>query len=497
MNYLTQFPEETFEEMDEVAQNLFSVRLDHDYTPLTSPKQSPVREIETIDELAETLSILDGANVEPPKPQPKVIRVVPKPVVKKIIPPPAPAPPPATRAKPKVVEVKLPKQTVKKPKEEEKQEETDDDDEDYEEEDGASDDENDSDFEIEESLPKTRSPRKLRQKSVQKKEPDQKKSPRVQKKPPVIPKTPETEQKPVEKPPETPPAQETKPQDKKIPKKEKKPPKPIPDDFALFSTPDIIRRVGGKDPVTPTTPEAVLTSPKPAKISPDSRTKLSTERTSLNAKPTRLSTETRTASTEKPLRTSIDSKNRRLSLEKPKIPQKIPEERKSVDSTLREPEMVQIQNLNESTNSSEAPGENSQEMPTAEDIRSIILNENTKSFSTSLVLPENVNDSSGVQQNSLDQTNMDLDGSELDLDQSILETINSDLISEDILYQVAKQLADNTELQNVIDKTISEGNLGLDSSMMESDDMLPQSTTQQVSFLKFFIGNFAVFLCFW
>lgn len=54
---------------------------------------------------------------------------------------------------------------------------------------------------------------------------------------------------------------------KPTPKKEKKVPKPPVDDFMLFSTPDIIRRVGGKEPTTPTTPTTPTDiTPKPAKI---------------------------------------------------------------------------------------------------------------------------------------------------------------------------------------------------------------------------------------
>lgn len=51
--------------MDEMARNLLSFRLDHDYTPLTSPRQqSPVQDIEAVDELVETLSLLEGGNIQ-------------------------------------------------------------------------------------------------------------------------------------------------------------------------------------------------------------------------------------------------------------------------------------------------------------------------------------------------------------------------------------------------------------------------------------------------
>lgn len=288
--------------------------------------------------------------------------------------------------------------------------------------------------------------------------------------------------------------------DKKAQKKEKKPPKPIPEDFALFSTPDIIRRVGGKDPMTPTTP-GTPESPtvKPQKISPESRSKSNSERTS-GTKSTRLSTEVKMPAEEIKLmsperslsekqKPEADNKIRRTSIDKNKLAQILPPDKsgdKNMDVLVNNrinADMVQIQNLNDidNTNSSDLPSENAEQIPTAEDIRSIILNENTKSFTTSLVLPD-ANDIGADQQQNMDQGNMNLEAGTLDLDQSILDNINSDLISEDILYQVAKQLVDNTDLQNVIDKSIVDGNLVLDPSlqnvMIQSNhNLIPQQST--------------------
>ena len=64
--------------------------------------------------------------------------------------------------------------------------------------------------------------------------------------------------------------------DKKGQKKEKRTPKPIPNDFMLFSTPDIIKRVGSKDPQTPVTPNSVSTN-SPAKITTENRSKSSSD----------------------------------------------------------------------------------------------------------------------------------------------------------------------------------------------------------------------------
>lgn len=452
------------EEMDEVAQNLFSIRLDHDYTPLTSPRQqSPVQDLEQVDELAQTLSILDGSNLEEhnviTQKQVKVVKVNAKSSAKKV----QPVKNTNTlqnKAKTKVSDFKQPKVSPKPIKPKPKSEETgnsDDNDEDYVVE--LSDDENDSDFECDETTFKHRPSRRMATRI----KPQMKKlikPPKVQKQESkeFFPKQLESEPQLAEKETEVASTSENK-QEKKQLKKEKKPLKPVPEDFALFSTPDIIRRVGGKEPLTPTTP-STPESPsaiKSAKISPENRTP------SIEQNRTRLSTETRT--TEKVTKGDVDNKTRRPSMEKTKIVQKSPLDIKKIEispSKAQVTDMVQIQNVSDSTNSSDTIAENVEQVPTAEDIRSIILNENTKSFTTSLVLPEN-NEMNNMQQNVEQNINMDPTG--LDLDQSILDNINSDLISEDILYQVAKQLVDNTDLQNVIDKSLVDGNLVLDPSI--------------------------------
>lgn len=497
---------ETFESMDEVARNLFSFKLDHDYTPLTSPRQSPAHEI---DELAATLSMLDGANPNTVQTTPvktvKVIKTTPKAANKKPVTPQTSTT--VTRAKTKATaDFKQPTTpTVKQNKPKEKAEEVEQPaagEEDVFEEDDQGDDDNDSDYELEEPLPKQRPPRRTRR-NRSKSQSETKKVPKPQQQKTATPKSPapkvpEPEPKVVEKvtePPATVP--EVKPPEKKQPKKDKKPPKPIPEDFALFSTPDIIRRVGGKEPTTPESP----LPPKPAKISPESRSKSTSERNSLNSKSNRSSTdaktiqspEVKTASPEKP-KVAVEPKIRRVSTEKPKVIPKLSPD-KSIEARKLDPppnpnrnysDMVQIQNLNDSTNSSEMLGETIDHMPTAEDIRSIILNENTKSYTTSLVLPD-TNEMSNAEQQNLDHNNMNLEGTGLDLDQSILDNISSDMISDDILYQVAKQLVDNADLQNVIDKSLADGNLVLDPSIQNAmigndhEMMLPVSQTNQVS----------------
>lgn len=107
--------------------------------------------------------------------------------------------------------------------------------------------------------------------------------------------------------------------------------------------------------------------------------------------------------------------------------------------------------------------------------RAIIMNEDTKTYTTNTIpIPE-----PAVQVvNNPDASNLNLDGSGLDLDQSILDNINNDMISEDILYQVAKQLVSNTELQNAIDKGINEGVLdtsGIQEAMNISSQMSQSS----------------------
>ncbi|ENN78709.1 hypothetical protein YQE_04881, partial [Dendroctonus ponderosae] len=117
----------------------------------------------------------------------------------------------------------------------------------------------------------------------------------------------------------------------------------------------------------------------------------------------------------------------------------------------------------------------------AQDVRAIIMNEDTKTYTTNTIpIPE-----SPVQVlNNPEASNLNLDASGLDLDQSILDNINNDMISEDILYQVAKQLVSNTELQNAIDKGINEGVLdtsGIQEAMDISSQMSQSSNSSSFS----------------
>lgn len=446
-----------YEEMDEVARNLFSFRLDHDYTPFTSPKQSPIREPEPVDELAETLSMLEGDIIQTETP--KGIRKITKKGV--------PALPPGKQKAVKAAEVKQPQKPprqIKKLKEADEELEEDED-EDYEEESEENED-NDSDFELEETV-KLKTPKRS-QKTRSKLQLERKPLPKIPKtstpKPALkLPPPSKPDEKSAERPAEVPQTE------KKAVKKEKKPPKPIPDDFALFSTPDIIRRVGGKEP---TTPESPSFPKQPAKISPESRSKSNSERGSPNQKPSapRLSMDSKPTpkqGTEKPKPPS-ETGIRRISSDKGKLlPKSTPE--------VKDPQKNHIENPMDNTN---------EQVPTTEDIRSIILNENTKSFTE------------GTTEVNMDQSAMNLENSGLDLDQSILDNINSDMISDDILYQVAKQLVDNTDLQNVIDKSIAEGNLVLDPSLMSTgQDVLPQ-TIQQNSQVRILIEVFQLFFYF-
>ena len=250
-------------------------------------------------------------------------------------------------------------------------------------------------------------------------------------------------------------------------KKEKKVFKP-PDDFALFSTPDIIRRVGGKEaststPATPTTPE-VAKQLKPLKITQGIQ-----KSTSMEEKPKRISTEVKTPpfrisqSQIKPPNHENKKDERRLSTDQ----NKTKSENVSHNVNKKVQGQVSIHSYSESTGGDSLDSILDPQLlpipPSNEDIRAIIQNEDTKSFTTSLILPDPTDMTS-----STDQNNVNLESGGLDLDQSILDNINSDMISEDILYQVAKSLADNPELQNVIDKSIVDGNLVLDPALQQA-----------------------------
>lgn len=466
-----------FEDMDEVARNLFTFRLDHDYTPLTSPKESPEREFEPVDELAETLSLLDGGDVEsvPVSPQKVVVKSAPKiPVIKKsAVTQPQSDQQLVSQKTMKATEVK-PQQKTRQTKAKTKEVEEidyDEEDEDFEEELDDNDD-NDSDFELEE--PKQRASKRSQRTRSAKSTPDIKKHIKAVKTPVTKSKTPAkqvVEDKPQEKlqPVETPTTPTEKQPEKKQVKKEKKTPKPIPDDFALFSTPDIIRRVGGKEQVTPPSPEAPAKQ-QPAKISPESRSKSNSEqRSSINQKQpvTRLSVDSKSAPEK--VKAPITYSVRRVSADKRKTTTKPANEPKaSVEVQKDLPDDTQAQTvINETANPTNTEIDL---VPPSEDVSADALDENTKDYSA---LPD-VN---------MDQSNINLETAGLELDQSILDNINSDMISDDILYQVAKQLVDNTDLQNAIDKSLAEGNLVLDPALISGtqDDMQNVQQNNEVS----------------
>lgn len=255
--------------------------------------------------------------------------------------------------------------------------------------------------------------------------------------------------KPVKPPePESPKPEKSQPVDKKQPKKEKKPTKPVPDDFALFSTPDIIRRVpGGKEPTSPELPSP--DGAKPAKI--ETRSK-SVSETSLQA-------------STKQTRLSLDSKT--------VTPPKIKDKKASEGKVRRDSGSKSGVELSKTTSES-----SSSISVISDNLESIMTSSDDKSFSG---LPMDTHDLSGSDQN------MTLDGNGLDLDPSLLENINNDLISEDILYQVAQSLVSNTELQNAIDKSLNEENLGLESVEEMQQDNEAQNQTEQVNFGYFLV----------
>lgn len=458
-----------FEDMDEVARNLFTFRLDHDYTPLTSPKHSPVREAEPVDELAETLSLLDGGEVE------NVAVSPPKTVVKSAAKAPAIKKSAVTQQEQKSAKAEVktqPKtrQGKSKAKEIEEEDYEDEEDEDFDEENEDNDD-NDSDFELEEpkQRPSRRSQRTRSKSTIETKKQANKAKAAAAAAKPKTPTKQVVEDKPLEKPPPPPPPPPPQPvevpTEKKQAKKEKKTPKPIPDDFALFSTPDIIRRVGSKEQITPPSPEA-QTKP-PAKISPENRSKSNTEsRNSINKPPaTRLSVDSKSAP-EKANKAPITYSVRRVSSDKAKVTSKPTNEPKDV------PDETQPQN--DTTNTLNPTVIDLMPPNNTEDVPSDVLNDNT--------LPDDVN---------IDQNNINLETAGLELDQSILDNINSDMISDDILYQVAKQLVDNsTDLQNVLDKSLADGNLELEAALMsgsqQEDNNMQNIENHQVSRLVCF-----------
>lgn len=221
------------------------------------------------------------------------------------------------------------------------------------------------------------------------------------------------------------------PEARKISKKDKRPSKNVPDDFALFSTPDIIRRVGGKDNIPEVVPIDVI---KPGKI----------ERSKSVNETIQTPPKSKIVGSSKPELKSKEIKQHR---------------RNTVDSPAKKVE-------------SPSTGFVSQPILEKNDSNDdlIMMNDNKR-------LNDDIPDS---------DANL-LDGTGLDLDPSLLDNINSDLISEDILSQIAQSLVSNKELQSAIDKSLSEDNIVLpplndDKLDIEPDSSLlaPQKGTQIV-----------------
>lgn len=442
--------------------------MDHDYTPYVSAKIVDKKNEE--DELAKTLSILDGGEELPPKtPAPQTVQEpvsaskVPSSlhsVKVKIEPQDSPKASdllsgkcdtskqgssasneetPKIRQRAKSLSVAKSHKSITKHLKI-KQEKLSDD-ENYGSEDDFdidfNDDDNDSDFELEEDYkPKLkRGGRRVKSESKPPKSPKlliPKKELKLEikdKSEIKLEKVESTKDKALEqKAPETPTDKKT------IIKKEKKTPKPIPDDFALFSTPDIIRRVGGKEPQTPTEPSPT----KPARIVPE-RSRNSSESSHSPTKQERLSVDAKICGEAKGTKNVDKSKDRRPSLDKSK--------RTSIDEKTKiEPKAVEVKKVETRTKSTEQM--------------------DLDSIANSMLMNDQTDASAPIGDFNQTDDNLNLDGTGL-IDQTLLDNLNNDLIPEDILYQVAKSLVDNTELQNVIDKGINEGNLVLDPTMQE------------------------------
>lgn len=300
--------------MNEIERNLMSFRMDHDYTPLTSPR--PTEEAIGVDELVQTLSILEGSSNNSQQtdevPQIKTQKLQAK-QPKKIINLNAQL---LNKAKLKTnapnIIFKQPNKSIVKLRSVKQRVSQDEDENSSDEEfavesEESEEDENISDYEMEEELPKNK-PLKRKVQGTRSRKISESGSESLKfSKAAKINKVLVTKQnvqlkidsEPIrtEKIVETP--TDLKASEKKAtPKKEKKAPKPIPDDFALFSTPDIIRRVGtnkdGTTPTTPTTPESPKIA-KPAKIFQNSQLRTSGERSSsFDSKDKRHSTDSRT-----------------------------------------------------------------------------------------------------------------------------------------------------------------------------------------------------------
>lgn len=537
-------------DMDEVARNLYNFRLDHDYTPLTSPRRIVITDDED-DELVRTLRILDGPDTdvismdlsEPPPlimtstPKPKQLpkikliqsitltppnlsnNVVSSPQLKpEVIPssadpaevekdPEMPALEPIksevqkikelsltkivpSRAKMKTVKpqklfknkvLKNKKQVKEKEVVEEEDKDSQDDEDDYVGDDinisMDDDDTDDSDFVIEDEvktkISQKRPSHKLSKSKLKPSRSPKRKSKEIREEPKKeLPSEDVKKQKPQEKKEELKSEEkqtekektddlDAKSLEKKPVKKEKKLPKPIPNDFALFSTPDIIRRVGGKEPTTPITPEPIPI--KPAKIGEVPRKSLDLLQSQIK---NRKSIDDKEKEMEKDKDKNVehkikenkerrisggDSKPKRLSLDEKLKPKEMKSERRISDA----------KKLDKIKDSIDLHGE---------DIRDTLLNEDTRPFPM---------DTSHLN-SSLEST---LDTTGLDLDPALLDNLNNDEISEDILYKVAQSLVSNPEIQNAIDKGINDGVL----DPMPVDNVVSAPTVvQPVSFFKLF-----------
>lgn len=509
-----------------MARNLLSFRMDHCYTPLTSPsQQKPLitqdqidNELE-LDDLAQTLSILEGSD-KPSEPVPPIKLVSSVKVSPKV----AQKDPQQLRNdvqhsdkvtmlnkvnKLGVNKVYKGVKTVfnksqkmfKKPVHP------------HPESDPEEDDSNDSDFELNDTPSKVKQAKrtyrrrsKLENHSELSSNEMRNKTVKVRKGMKHIVYKPQSPQKlvltPEPKPdPPVPPSPEPlkSPEIKKIPKKEKKPVKQIVDDgIALFSTPDIIRRVGGNK--TPEKgpdklPESPETSPKvskPARI--EDRSKSETGK---------LSTETRVKA---PHRLSLDSKVSHST------PEKIRSDRTSTDSkhserrssiaSDRSTDITPVMNQTLPTQNivplvtANIPGQDSASLSAVENASATFDNIaaavgnlenaieppgfiNAKPFETPMETQSVDNAVLNAVAPNVDQAPLNLEGTGLDIDQGILDNINADeLIPEDILYQVAK-LVENPDVQNVIDRTLTDPSLNLDATIQPQIAPQPPAVTPQ------------------
>lgn len=430
--------------VDEVKRNYDNFLMDHCYTPLTSPSQKhplphqePSEPDLELDDLAQTLSILEGTD----KPQPIVIRSPVK--VQKVL-----------QKEPKLLNEKVTllnkvnrvyksvKQVLKTNKAVNKKVHEDDvlgD---------TVDELNENDFDV--KTPKSkrtykkRNSRLLEVKDDVGKTPQKNISPGVKLKKVVknIPKPVVTLPEPkIVEPvpvPASVPEPAKSPDNKKI-KKDKKQHKPVIDDgIALFSTPDIIRRVGKPDKIDGSESPRVL---KPARI--EDRSHSDAGRIDATPKP------------KLPQRLSLDSK--------------VPTPDKTKPELDKKPDKTEIALQNEllfQQNSENIFVQQVLNNITPQDVKNIIEpNATVDAINAVIHTPETAIPPVSDQINPENSMNLD---APLDIDHTILDNINTDeLISEDILYQVAK-LVENPDLQNAIDKTLVDGSLALDPTIQQT-----------------------------